>query len=71
MDCEDMPKCGLDGRTGKQKTMLYSEFRRLCVVNSSKTPSYVEIDGRRRYWVGIGITDHGPAWGTEVKILEG
>lgn len=50
-----------------RKTMPWSEFQRLCVVNSSKVP-VVEIGGRRRRWVGIGLVDEGPAEGNEVVI---
>ena len=36
----------------------------------SKLPMPVEIDGRRKQWVGIGWVDEGPADGTEPTLIE-
>ena len=51
--------------------MKYSELRRLCIVNSDKIPSTVNIGGRKQRWVGIGLVDEGEADGTEVEIIDG
>jgi len=59
------PRCF--DRTRKRRTMSWSEFQRLCVVNSPKVP-VAEIGGRRKKWVGIGLFDEGPATGKEVLI---
>lgn len=51
----------------KRKTMTWTEFQRLCVVNSPKVP-VAEINGCRYRWVGIGLVNEGKPDGTETMI---
>lgn len=57
-------------RKKRRRRMKFETYQRLCICNSEKLPEYVEIDGRRMEWVGIGVIDVGPAHGDEVLIVE-
>ena len=48
----------------------FAELQRLAFCNSDKMPSYLEIEGRRKEWVGIGFVDLGEADGTEVLVVD-
>jgi hypothetical protein len=54
----------------RQKTITRVELSRLSFCNSSKIPSYVNLDGRRKWWAGIGWVDCGPAQGDEVCVVD-
>lgn len=58
----------LGGKSAKRRSMTWKKFHALCFVNSRRIPKYVEIDGRRKEWVGIGVVDLGPADGSEVLV---
>ena len=65
-----MTKTATKKRMKRRKTIKRSELCRLAFCNSKKLPSIVEIDGRRKWWTGIGWVDEGKATGTEVKMVE-
>jgi len=54
----------------KTKTIKRAELCRLAVCNSKKCPSIVEIDGRRKWWTGIGWVDQGAPKGNEVRVVD-
>ncbi len=43
----------------KPKTISRAELARLSFCNSSKMPQVVNVDGRKKRWVGIGWVDEG------------
>jgi hypothetical protein len=42
-----------------RKVIKFSEYQRLCACNSDKVPDYVEMQGKRYHWVGIGVVESG------------
>lgn len=54
----------------KQKTITFSELKRLSFCNSKKLPKTVNMFGKRWHWVGVGWVDEGKATGKEVKIID-
>lgn len=69
-----MPKNASKPKTApeaRRRTMTDSEARRLFICNSMKAPTYIEVQGRRFWWTGIGLVDLGPAKGDEVLIVDG
>ena len=52
------------------KTIKRAELCRLAFCNSDKLPTIIEIDGRRKWWVGIGWVDEGAPRGDEVKVID-
>lgn len=54
----------------QRKTMDFQELRRLEFCNSKRLPLFIEINGSRLLWVGIGWVNEGKAQGDEVLIIE-
>lgn len=57
-------------RARRRKTISRAELSRLSFCNSDKIPSYVEIDGVRKWWSGIGWVGDKPARGDEVLVVD-
>lgn len=41
-------------RKAERQEIRWRDLRRMTVCNSEKLPAFVEIDGKRFTWVGIG-----------------
>jgi hypothetical protein len=54
-----------------EKTITWTELRRLAFCNSKELPEVVNHDGRAKRWVGIGWVEEGPATEDMVKVVEG
>lgn len=54
----------------KEETILFSELRRLCTVNSRRIPKVLKIRGKRYVWVGVGLVDEGELKGDEVRVVD-
>lgn len=52
----------------KRKTILFSELKRLSIVN--RPPSPVDALGHRMTWVGFTWVDEGEAHGDEVLVVD-
>jgi hypothetical protein len=52
-----------------RETMAWEEFSKLVMLCSPKTPSPVELGGRRSLVVKGGLMDDGPATGQEILIV--
>ena len=52
-----------------RKTIERGELARLAFCNSKKLPNIVEVDGKRKQWVGIGWVDCGEPHGTEILVV--
>ena len=55
----------------RQKTIARATLSRLAFCNSSKLPQYIELDGKRLWWTGIGWVPDGPLQGDEVRVIDG
>lgn len=53
-----------------RRVIPWAELRRLTLSNSKRLPQYVEINGRRREWVGFGFVDVGAPTGKEPLVVE-
>lgn len=55
---------------GKEiRFVAVAHLGRMSFVNSAKLPKFVNDDGARKHWVGIGWNDHGPAKGTPDEAI--
>jgi hypothetical protein len=52
-----------------RKTIKRNELCRLAFCNSKNLPNIVEVDGKRKQWVGIGWVDCGEPRGTEILVV--
>lgn len=55
--------------TVTRKTIKRGELARLAFCNSKDLPNIVEINGKRKQWVGIGWVDCGEPHGTEILVI--
>lgn len=57
--------------TGTQpKTIDRELLYKLSFINSKRLPQYIDVEGKRLHWVGIGWIDEEPARGDEIKVIE-
>ena len=65
-----LPEGNMAKKKKKSRTIKFSKLQRLSFCNSKKMPLTVNLNGRRKHWVGIGWVDEGEATGREVKVID-
>lgn len=53
-----------------RKTISREKLSRLAFCNSKDLPGFIELDGERLAWVGIGWVNEGKPKGDEVLVVE-
>jgi len=59
------------GEATRSCTIGREELNLLSILGSKKVPRVVNMDGRRKRWIGVGWADDGDPCGNETIVVDG